>query len=114
MNAGNADGPGVCIQAIAQRSPDRADSPARIRSRFEHEDAPAGLSKKIRRSQAGETSSDDDDRPGTFVGSGLCKGVQRRRGRKRGKPEEASTIDALWTVSDYCGHCASALKLMMG
>jgi hypothetical protein len=61
MHVGHTDGSSHPVQVIIEWSPNRPDSPASRRARFEHYDGPASLLEQLCRTQTGETCTDNHD-----------------------------------------------------
>jgi hypothetical protein len=59
---GDADRPGLCVQAVVKRRADRQHPAARPFARFEDNDRATRLSQEIGRAQAGQPRADDDYR----------------------------------------------------
>ena len=61
MNAGNADRPGLAVQAAVERRANRQHSAASTFARFKDGDRAARFPQDISRAQPGEARADDDD-----------------------------------------------------
>ena len=89
MHAGDADRPGLGVQAVVERRADRQHAPTGAFARFEDDDLASRPPQEVSRAQAGEARADDDDRVSVSRDSGV-RGFrlggslqQRRRGRSR-------------------------------
>ena len=62
MHAGDADRPGLGVQAVVERRADRQHPAAGTFARFEDDDLASRPPQEVSRAQAGEARADDDDR----------------------------------------------------
>ena len=103
MHAGDADRPGLGVQAVVERRADRQHPAAGTFARFEDDDLASCPPQEVGRAHAGEARADDNGAFQGFQGSRRPAGrslQQRRRGgsRQGGDLEKPSTSN----VSPHC------------
>src|SRR5262245_806703 len=89
MHAGKSDGAGFSEQSFVERRSDGEDTPAGLRTRFEHDYVAAGLTEEFGGAQAGETRADDHDAASSGL-SGEPGREERRRDRRELKEAPAA------------------------